>query len=95
VGVVLVQKQAMSLRRWRLYPPCGHPSWQGLLLDVDGRVLACRAKIQDIEVFRSKELAGVDLVARDLISDDTERFDLSDVGVRQRARVIPLNNDLS
>lgn len=72
MDVVLDQKQAMSLRRWRFYRPCGHPSWQGLLLDVDGSVLACRAKIHDIEGFRSKELAGIDVVTRDLISDDTE-----------------------
>lgn len=89
MDVVLVQNQSMSLRRWRLYPPCGHPSWPGLLLNADSRVLAYRATIQDMEVFRSKELAGVDVVARDSISDDTEWFDLSDVGVGQRAGVIP------
>jgi hypothetical protein len=43
-----------------------------LLLDVDGSVLACPANIQDIEVFRSVKLTGVDVVARELIGDDRE-----------------------
>jgi hypothetical protein len=47
-----------------------------LLLDVDGRLLGCRTKIQDIKVSRSIELAGVDVVARGLICDDTEWFRL-------------------